>query len=157
MHHNSNIVISDTSCLILLTKINELELLNKLGRKVYVTPIIKAEFKKVLPEWISIVEPKQKNYQKILELDLDRGEASAIALALDFDNAVLLIDDLKGRIIADRLKLKYSGTLGLILRLKQEGKIKNVKPLINKIRKTNFRFSERLIQTIIEDAGEKGS
>lgn len=51
-------------------------------------------------------------------MDLDSGEASAIALSLEIENSLLLIDDLKARKIANRLHLNYSGTFGLILRAK---------------------------------------
>ena len=87
-------------------------------------------------------------------MDLDKGEASAIALSLDIDNPIIIIDDLKGRKIADKLNIRYSGTFGLILRAKQEGIIKSVEPILEKIKNTNFRFSEQLFKTIAEQAGE---
>jgi predicted nucleic acid-binding protein len=54
-------------------------------------------------------------------MDLDKGEASAIALTLEVENGVLIIDDLKGRKIAKKLNLKFSGMFGLILKAKQMG------------------------------------
>ena len=110
-----------------------------------------------MPDWIEIKDPYNKQYQQILELDLDEGEASAIALALELSNTIIIIDDLKGRKVASDLKLRYSGTFGLILRAKQEGIIDNVKDILNKIRKTNFRFSENLFNTIISEAGENSN
>jgi predicted nucleic acid-binding protein len=47
------------------------------------------------------MDPKDKHYQNILEMDLDKGEASAISLMFEIDDAVLLIDDLKGRKVAE--------------------------------------------------------
>lgn len=154
MQLNSRIIISDTSCLIILSKVNELDLLRKVGEKVYITPTIYEEFGKILPDWILVSSPRHIQYQQILEMDLDKGEASVIALSMDFDNPILILDDLKGRKIANRLKLRYSGTFGLILRAKQLGLIKSVKPILNKIKSTNFRFSEKLFEIIIEQAGE---
>jgi predicted nucleic acid-binding protein len=151
---NSDIIISDTSCLILLAKIGELNLLDKLGKKVFITPAIQKEFGNKLPFWIKIKEPKDNHYQQILEMDLDEGEASAIALSLETDNSIVIIDDLKGRKLAQKLNLRYSGTFGLILRAKQEGIIDRVKPLLDKIKTTNFRISEKLIAVILEQAGE---
>ncbi len=107
-----------------------------------------------LPDWIEVKNPKDIHYQEILEMELDAGEASAIALSLDLENTVLIIDDLKGREVAHRLQLKYAGTFGLILRAKQEGIISSVVPILEKIRRTNFRFSEKLIDSIIKQAGE---
>ena len=154
MPRSSEIIISDTSCLIILSKIDELDLLNSIGDNVYVTPTIKEEYGKRLPEWISVKPPSDKHYQEILEMDLDPGEASAIALSLELDNTILIIDDLKGRKIADRLRLKYSGTLGLMLKAKQTGILTAVKPILDKIRNTDFRFSENLLETILKEAGE---
>lgn len=81
MQLNSEIIISDTSCLILLDKIDELDLLNKISDKVFITNTIKNEYSKDLPAWITIKEPHDNHYQRILEMDLDKGEASAIALS----------------------------------------------------------------------------
>lgn len=154
MPHSSEIIISDTSCLILLSKINELDLLKSIVDKVFITPTIKKEFGKSLPGWLQIKSPSDKHYQNILEMDLDPGEASAIALALEIEHSILIIDDLKGRKIADRLNLRYSGTFGLILKAKQVGILSEIKPVIDKIRKTDFRFSENLFETILKEAGE---
>ena len=151
---NSEIVISDTSCLILLYKIDEIELLDKLSKNVFITPAIKSEFGQKLPDWIQVKETSDTHYQKILEMDLDEGEASAIALSFEMDNSILILDDLKGRKIADKLNLRYSGTFGLLLRAKQEGIIVSIKPILDKIRNTNFRFSEKLFDSIIEQSGE---
>lgn len=151
---NSNIIISDTSCLILLIKIDELDLLRKFSDRIIITPIIKKELGIALPDWIEVIDPKDKHYQKILEMDLDKGEASAISLMLEIDNSVLLIDDLKGRKIAERLNLRFSGTFGLLLKSKEIGLIKSIKPLIEKVRSTNFRFSEKLLSEVLRQAKE---
>lgn len=151
---NSNIIISDTSCLILLIKIDELDLLRKFSDRIIITSIIKKELGIALPDWIEIIDPKDIHYQKILEMDLDKGEASAISLMLEIDNSVLLIDDLKGRKIAERLNLRFSGTFGLLLKSKEIGLIKSIKPLIEKVRSTNFRFSEKLLSEVLKQANE---
>ena len=66
----------------------------------------------------------------------------------------MCITKLKGRKIAEKLGLRYSGTFGLILKAKQLGVISSVKPILNKIRSTNFRFNEQLFETVLEQAGE---
>jgi len=55
---SSEVIISDTSCLILLHKIGEVELLKKLGSKIFITQIIKNEFGMPLPDWIEVKNPK---------------------------------------------------------------------------------------------------
>lgn len=109
------IIISDTSCLILLEKLNKLELLKSIFRKVIVTQVIADEFEKSIPDFIEIENPKDENYQRILESFLDPGEASAIALALEKENPLLIIDDYKARREAKQLRIKYTGTLGILI------------------------------------------
>lgn len=75
-------IVSDTSCLILLDKIGLVSLLHSLFGIITVTTVIADEFGKDLPSFIKIENPRDRNYQKILEVFLDPGESSAIALAL---------------------------------------------------------------------------
>ncbi|MGE0587734.1 MAG: hypothetical protein AB7O48_04115 [Cyclobacteriaceae bacterium] len=100
------VIISDTSCLILLDKIGELNLLNKVFGLITITRDISTEFNKALPDWFRIEDPVNKTYQKILEASLDKGEASAIAYAIEQTNCLLIIDDFKGRKYAEQLGLK---------------------------------------------------
>jgi len=95
MPPDSEIIISDTSSLILLTKIGELDRLRKFGRPILCTPAIEREFKERLPAWINVVSPTHDRYQKILHFEIDEGEASAIALALEIDDSTIVIGDLK--------------------------------------------------------------
>ncbi|MEX2568108.1 MAG: DUF3368 domain-containing protein [Cyclobacteriaceae bacterium] len=106
-----------------------------------------------MPDWVLILSPENSHYQQILEMDLDKGEASAIALSLEMKNPILMLDDLKGRKVAEKLSLRYSGTFGLILRAKQIGLINRVKPILEKIKSTNFRFNEKLFEKVLEQAG----
>ena len=147
-------IIADSSCLILLDKIEELELLKKLFGKVIITSIIAEEFGNPLPEWISIKNAENKNYQNILELSVDRGEASAIALAVEQSDCLLILDDQKARRLAAELNLKYTGTIALLVEAKSKGYITSVRPIINKIRKTNFHLTPELEKKILKSAGE---
>ncbi len=61
------VIISDTSCRILLNKIGELNLLNKLFGIIIITQEITDEFKTELPSWFRVENPINKTYQKILE------------------------------------------------------------------------------------------
>lgn len=154
MPASSNSIIADTSCFILLSKINEIRLLKLPGRNVLTTPQIAQEFNNPLPRWIEITDPTKYKMKETIRMNLDKGEASAIALAMTVENSILIIDDLKARKIADRLNIRYSGTLGLILRAKQEGILPAVKPIIKKIDATNFRIDKKLLSTVLEEARE---
>jgi predicted nucleic acid-binding protein len=154
MQKGSKLIISDTSCIILLLKIDELSLLKEVAGEVIITSIIKEELNIELPDWIKVKNPQNKKYLPLIEQEVDKGEASAIALMLEIDNALLLIDDLKGRKLAEKLHLEFSGTFGLILKAKQSGIISAIKPILIKIRLTNFRFSEKLFDDILKNANE---
>lgn len=147
-------IISDTSCLILLEKINELQLLQKLFKIIIITQIVADEFESDLPLWIHIQNPKDKNNVIILEASLDRGEASAIALALEQKDCLLIIDEAKGRKLAMSLGLIITGTLGIIAEAKKAGHISSVKTILEKIKLTNFRLSEELEKEILNQSQE---
>ena len=105
-------VIADASCFILLDKIDSLSLLQQLFRTI-ITPIeVAQEFGKPLPDWVEIRPVRDKNFQQALSLEVDPGEASAIAMAAEYQPSLLIIDDLKGRKLAKRLNLAITGTLG---------------------------------------------
>jgi len=151
MHRAIN---SDTSCLILLDKIGELEILNKLFGTIIVTSEVAEEFGQSLPSWFEIRNASDKNYQSIIAASVDKGEASAIALALELKNCRLIIDDLKGRKFAQQLGLNIIGTIGVIVDAKPTGNITSVKPILTKIRATSFRIAEQLEMLILKRAGE---
>lgn len=147
-------IISDTSCFITLTNIGELELLHKLYGKVTTTLEIATEYGEPLPEWVEIVNAVDKSKQQLLELQIDKGESSAIALAIEIPDSIIILDDSKARRIANQLGLSYTGTLGVIVRAKLRGLIPSIKPLVAKIKQTNFRLTEELEQQALKQANE---
>jgi predicted nucleic acid-binding protein len=148
------IIVSDTSCLILLDKLGRIGLLKSLFGNITVTKTVADEFGNVLPEFVEIENPKNKNYQKILESFLDPGEASAIALALEKEECLLIIDEFKGRREAKQLGLNYTGTLGILIVAKEKGLINSVTEIIKEIGKTDFRINEKLINEVKRKSGE---
>lgn len=144
------VVISDTSTLILFHRIAELELLQKVYGELITTPEIAKEFGEDLPSWIIIQSVKDKKYQDFLETQVDCGEASAIALATEYEDVLLLLDDLKARKLAIRLKFKITGTLGVIHKAKQMSLIDKIKPLIDKLLLTDFRVADNIVNEILK-------
>ena len=149
-----NIVISDTSCLILFQKIGELDLLRKVYDSVSITPEVAHEFLEKLPDWIRIENVKDKKYQEFLETLVDLGEASAIALAKEMESPLLLLDDLKARKLASKLNLRFTGALGVIHRAKQIGVIDKVRPIIEKLLATDFWISENIVTELLRKNNE---
>lgn len=145
-----DLIICDTSVLILFEKINKLDVLKQLYSKIYITPEIALEFGNTLPGWIEVKEVKNKALQKTLSQALGIGESSAIAMSLELQNSLVAIDDLKARRIAISLEIKITGSLGILIKAKEKGYIKQLKPMLKKIEKTDFRISENIIKLILK-------
>jgi len=147
-------IISDTSCFIILSKIEKLDLLKSVYGQIVTTSDIVEEFGEQLPDWIIIEHVADKSRQRILELQIDRGESSAIALALETQNCTLILDDFKARKIAQQLGITITGTIGVIVKAKLNGIIPSIKPYIEKIKETNFRISAEIELQALKEAEE---
>ena len=66
----------------------------------------------------------------------------------------MILDDLKARKLATQLLLKYTGLFGILLKAKQQGIITSVTDIFIKLKKENFRFSEKLEKEVLRLAGE---
>jgi len=109
------IIISDTSCLIALSNIGLLYILNDLYSEVFITTEVKEEFGGELPNYIIVLQVKDKQKQIEIERSLDKGEASSKTLALEIPNSILIIDEVKGRNIAKSLNIEIIGTIGVLI------------------------------------------
>jgi len=144
-------IISDTSCFIILSKIGELDLLNKVYGEIVTTQDIANEYGEVLPTWVKIETVVDKYKQQLLEMQIDKGESSAIALAIETPNNTVILDDYKARKIAQQLGLNYTGTIGVIIKAKLSGVIPSIKPILEKMNATNFRLSVDVqLQALLE-------
>ena len=147
-------IISDTSCLIILTNIGELELLHNFYGQITTTLDIATEYGEALPEWVEIVSVADKSKQQLLELQIDKGESSAIALALETPGSTIILDDNKARKIANQLGLTFTGTIGIVVKAKLLGLIPSIKPIIAKIKQTDFRLSAEIELQALTQANE---
>jgi len=155
----TSIAISDTSPLIALKHAGLLEKLSLLFQGVTVPPSVMRELSVKEKEYfqsldfLSVEEPRDKRIVAVLKTIVDEGEAEAIALALE-KGSLLIIDDLKGRKLARRLGLRIIGTLGLLKTMKLKGLIREVKPVIEKLKEKGFYLSNDLIGRLLRDLGE---
>jgi predicted nucleic acid-binding protein len=153
-----NIIIADASCIIALKRIERLSLLSDLFGVVTVTSEVEEEIGETLPNWIKTI--KVKNRKTVVELnselnsELDLGEASAIALALENESHLLIIDERKGREKAQNLGLNYIGLLALIVHAKKKNLLNKVSPILQELEALDFRMSQKLKSKILELAGE---
>jgi uncharacterized protein len=160
------IVISDTSPINNLAAINQLGLLQQL----YDTVIIPEAVYRELTDpsflvagatevqnfdWIQIRSVTDRTLVEVLSNELDIGEAEAIALALEIQAEQVLIDERRGRLVAERLNLQYTGILGILVEAKNRGIISAVKPLLDGlIAHAGFWVATSLYDRVLEMVGE---
>lgn len=143
------IVIADASPIIALAAIGELDLLQQLYERVTITDLVRKEIHAELPDWIEVSTNYDHNKFSILKIELDPGEASAIAMALEYIGSKIIIDEQKGRRVAQRLGLTVTGTVGIIIKAKEKGLIHSGKQVLDKLEKHGFWLSEELRAQIL--------
>lgn len=161
------IVISDTTPIISLIKIESLDILEKMYKKiiipkaVYDELIINIDYQSEIDiiQKCMYLETKmvEENLSVLLlqkQLKLDLGESEAIVLANSINADLIIIDDRKARRIAKEIGLNVTGTLGILVEAKQRGLIKELKPLLDKLIKNEIRISKKLYQDILELVNE---
>ncbi len=138
------IVIADASCLITLDNIGENNLLPSLYNEIYVTPEVAAEVGESLPDWVNERSSTNINLINQLVPDLEIGEASSIALALELNNCLLIIDEKKGRRKAAELGLNITGTFGVIIEALEKNLIADPSSITNRLERVGFHISDSL-------------
>lgn len=140
--------ISDSSTLIHLAGIIRLEVLKELYQEIFIPPAVwkevveeglsrpgAAEVKEAINEgWIKVKAPTNDSVVRLLERELHKGEAEAIALAIEQHANVVFIDELEARRVAKVYGLHRTGTIGILIRARLEGKITSLREELNKLR-----------------------
>lgn len=157
------IVISDTSALTNLAAIQHLHLLPQLYDRVTIPEAVYRELADIVPPvpgtvevqtavWLEVKQVVRWNLVERLQakVRLDPGESFAIALALELGAELLLIDERRGRAEANRLGLRITGVLGILVEAKHRNLVVAVKPLIDALIATSqFRVSSNLYAQIL--------
>ena len=100
--------------------------------------------------WIRSRDVSNEPLTQLLKQSLDRGEAEAIALAIELKADWTLLDEREGRKVAKSLGLKVTGILGVLLRAKQLGELESLQPVIDElVNKAGFRIAPELLAEIL--------
>lgn len=156
------ILIADASALIALATCDSLDLLEAIFGDVLVPEAVYSEVAEVdKPQSLRL---KKYLYGKVRAVDMQRfvyldafadaGETQAMLLYKEVGADFLLIDDMRGRKVAKINHIKIVGSLGVLLQAKRAGLIPLVAPLIEQISDSQVFMSEKLMQTVLELAGE---
>ena len=161
---SEEIIIADSSPLIGLARIGQLGLLPKLARRIVLPRAVHEEVTAARDDAPGAAEVASQTWIEIMEADpavvapllilVGRGEAEAIALAQRETAAVLLMDDLRARKLADRLGLRRMGTVALLGQAKREGLIPALKPALEALVANDIFISQRLIDAALREVGE---
>ena len=157
-------VISDTSPLQYLFQTGHLDLLPNLYGTVLVPRAVADELAVgralgiPLPDpnglpWVQICAAKESDLLTLVP-DLGSGERASLALALNTPGSILILDDLLARRYADFLKLRYTGTLGVLLRAKIAGHIAIIRPVLDELDRLRLRLSGDTRAAVLRRAGE---
>lgn len=145
--------VTNSTCLIGLERIGQLDLLSRVFSTVYAPPMVATEIKTPL-SWLRVKPVQNVGVVATLKTQMDAGEAEAISLAMELGDVLLILDDKKARRVAQQLNLKVIGTVGMLLRGKRQGVISEIKPLIMALLEADFRISEGIVREALQLSGE---
>jgi len=157
---STNPVVSDTSPLISLAAVGRLSVLGDLYGEILVPDLVRDEYEigrlaseLTLAEcpWIVVV---RVNPNPSLPVALDPGETAAMSLALELSARAILLDERLGRRQAAQLGLPVVGTLGVLLRAKEQGLIPAVTPIVDEMIAHGIRIGTALRTLTLQQSGE---
>lgn len=165
MPDRPRVVIVNSTPIISLALINQLELLQHLYGEVLIPPAVHADVLAGGSKRIGIAPLLQAKWVRQQPLhdprradllsDLDRGEAEVIALAQEINADLVIIDERLGRRHAQRLGLILTGTLGVLLKAKEQQLVVEIKPLIEQLLRGGIRLGDTVIAEALKLAGEE--
>jgi predicted nucleic acid-binding protein len=150
-------VVIDTSPLISLAVLGQLDLLNILFPSLIVPKAVYEEIETAgkREEYIKIAKfienrictPKK---EREFSSKLGKGETEAIALCIEMKADLLIIDDRKARITAESHNIKCLGTLGMLTLAKKKGYIKELRKYFTQLLENERYFSISLLNQILQ-------
>lgn len=156
------ILVADASALIALATCDGLPWLDALFGEVLVPEAVYREV--TLADKLQAMRLHAYLQGKIRQVDMadfvyldayaDAGETQAMVLYKSAGADYLLIDDKKGRKVAQINRIKTIGSVGVLIQAKKAGLIKHVKPSINLIIASQIYMSTELINAVLAMADE---
>ena len=161
------IVVSDASPIIGLAAIGHLDLIRKMYKRVVIPEAVYREIAVAgggqpggdevqSEDWIVTQSVSELRLINALKIELDEGETEAIALAVEINAELVLIDERRARAVAARFGLDVVGILDVLVEAKQQNLFTTLKPLLDDlILKAGFRISEKLYKRVLQKVEEK--
>jgi predicted nucleic acid-binding protein len=163
----NQLTIVNTSPLLYLHQIGQIDLLMKLYSQITVPIAVQQELEVGKAQGVNVPDLHDLDWVRVVSaisetlipnvIDLGRGEAEVIALGLEHPGSLLILDDQLGRRIALLYSQRYTGTIGVLIKAKQLGHIINIFSLIQQLQNQGMWLTEALIQDALKLAGELDS
>lgn len=155
------LLIADTSPLISLLVIDQLNLLDQLFEEYYLPKAVWDELNShnELTDYADQLSSLSLHVKEINTVyvpmpGIDVGETEAIILFKELQADVLLVDDKKAREVAELLGISCTGTLAVLLRAHGKGLINELRPLFLTLIRGNRYYSKILLNQLLEKVGE---
>jgi predicted nucleic acid-binding protein len=87
-------------------------------------------------------------------IGLGRGESEVLAMGSEAASKILLLDDRLARQVARHLKLRFTGTLGVLLRAKKEGHLRQVSSILHRLQEQGFWVDATTRSAVLRLANE---
>lgn len=153
----------NASPLILLGKINQLELVERLAPRLIVPQTVFDEIATGEQDRLTQSTLHWAHYHtqpniavpiSILNWDIGAGESQVLAQCMRLKGSKALLDDGEARAAAQSHQIGLLGTLGIILRAKQSGLIAAARPLIEQLLANGSYLSDSLVREALRKVGE---
>lgn len=157
-------VIVDTSPIQYLYQIAQLDLLATLYGRVKMPPAVANELAEGRAQGVSLPDLTALSWITLCPVpaswlipdipNLGAGEREALSLAMMCPDALVILDDGLARGYAQRLQIRVTGTLGVLLKGKQLGYLNAIAPEIDRLDSLKFRLSAATRAVVLKLANE---
>jgi predicted nucleic acid-binding protein len=147
----SDIVVADSSCLIGLSRIEQLEILRNLFQTIVIPEAVHyevvvcgkgkpgaAEVEKA--DWIQKQKATNQLAVETLRLNLGAGESESIILAKETEAKFVILDDLKARQAAEELGVSVIGTAAILQKAEEKKIIESFQDILQELQKVGFYY-----------------
>jgi predicted nucleic acid-binding protein len=149
---------------ILLVRVGQLDLLNRLGAPVVIPQAAVREIERGGPTDPAVQSLTQASWlvavdsgpvpAKVTIFQLGDGEAAVLTHALANPGSGAIIDDQAARKAAASLGIPHKGTLGVVIQAKAHGAIPAARPVLEKLRHNGMYLSDKVMQQALRQVGE---
>jgi predicted nucleic acid-binding protein len=158
-------VVVNTTPLIALSHVGHMDILRKMYGEILIPEAVYRELS-AKPEsickvavdnsrdWILVKEIQNQMAKSMYKTQLHEGEVEVMILAKEIGADIVIIDDANAKKHAKYLELPVTGTLGVLIKAKQNGYIDELKPILNRMIENGIYISQDLVERCLRQSGE---